>query len=101
MKIKGKSVLAGILSLIVPGLGQIYRGKTDRGVKILAVSIIIGILNFVLMSFMCNSPAACNQMKCTYLFTIPMFVHFIIAGWSLAFWIWAIVDAYTISNKKK
>ena len=44
---KGKPVLATVLSLLVPGLGQIYAGKQERGATILVAGIIVGTLDLI------------------------------------------------------
>ena len=41
--------IAGLLSLLVPGLGQIYGGRGTRGAAILAGAIVIGNLNLVFL----------------------------------------------------
>jgi TM2 domain-containing membrane protein YozV len=43
-------LLAGILSLLVPGLGQIYAGQGGRGANILFATIVIGNLNTIWLS---------------------------------------------------
>jgi hypothetical protein len=42
--------LAGFLSLLVPGLGQIYCGEGNRGAAILAAAIVIGNLNLLFLA---------------------------------------------------
>ncbi len=42
--------LASLLSVPVPGLGQIYAGKGARGAAILSVTIIVGNLNAIWLS---------------------------------------------------
>ena len=58
--------LALVLSLILPGLGQIYNGQAGKGIGMLILYIIMCVLFFLL---------------------IPLLIAFII-------WIWAMVDAY-------
>jgi TM2 domain-containing membrane protein YozV len=45
-------VVAAILSLIVPGLGQILGGQTNRGVGWIAAAVIYYLLAFVLTFFL-------------------------------------------------
>ena len=41
VKIKGKNIyIALVLTFIFSGLGSIYAGKTDKGIRILAIRII-------------------------------------------------------------
>jgi|Deesub1362A_J573_1020465.scaffolds.fasta_scaffold44673_2 TM2 domain-containing membrane protein YozV len=42
-------VVAGVLSIIVPGLGQMYKGEGNKGAAILAAAIIIGNLNIIIL----------------------------------------------------
>ncbi|HII85931.1 TPA: zinc-ribbon domain-containing protein [Candidatus Bathyarchaeota archaeon] len=69
------SGLAAVLSLIIPGLGQMYAGQIGRGLLFLFIGIpltaIIAVFFFWLI--------------------FPMFLP-------LAFWIWNIYDAYKICN---
>jgi hypothetical protein len=53
------SWIAGTLSLLVPGLGQIYGGESNKGAVVIAASIIIGYLNILILPLisMANSTA--------------------------------------------
>ena len=42
-----KPILATLLSLVVPGLGQICSGKSERGAIILIAAILVGNLNVI------------------------------------------------------
>ena len=87
--------VAGLLSLLIPGLGQIYGGRGDRGAAILASAIVIGNLNllFLLLFISTNlDPSA------AWAYWIPRGGHDVVALWSLAFWIWAIVDAWRLAR---
>jgi TM2 domain-containing membrane protein YozV len=70
------SGLAAVLSLIIPGLGQMYAGQIGRGLLFLFVviplTVIIALFFFWLI--------------------LPLFLP-------LAFWIWNIFDAYNICNE--
>ena len=44
---KRNPYLASLLSIPVPGLGQIYAGKGERGAAILIATIIVGNLNAI------------------------------------------------------
>ena len=70
------SGLAAVLSLLIPGAGQMYSGQIGRGLLFLFIVIpltaIIAVLFFWLI--------------------FPLFLP-------LAFWIWNIFDAYNICNE--
>ena len=70
------SGLAAVLSLILPGLGQMYAGQIGRGLLFLFIGIpltaIIAVFFFWLI--------------------LPLFLP-------LAFWIWNIFDAYNLCNE--
>ena len=70
------SGLAAVLSLIIPGVGQMYAGQIGRGLLFLFIGIpltaIIALLFFWLI--------------------LPLFLP-------LAFWIWNIFDAYNLCNE--
>jgi TM2 domain-containing membrane protein YozV len=90
---KRRPLLAGFLSLLIPGLGQIYGGEGKRGAAILAAAIVIGNLNllFVLL-FVSVDP----DPSSAWAYWIPRLGHDLISIWSIAFWIWAIFDAYRL-----
>jgi TM2 domain-containing membrane protein YozV len=82
---------ASLLSLLVPGLGQIYAGKSFKGAAILVAAIVVGSLNliFVLVFITANpGPGA------IWAYWIPRVGHDVISFWSVIFWIWVVVDAY-------
>lgn len=39
------AILAGILSLLIPGLGQILAGETKKGIIMFIIAIVLGILS--------------------------------------------------------
>ena len=41
--------VAGFLSLLVPGLGQIYCGAGNKGAAIVAAAVVIGNLNLIFL----------------------------------------------------
>ncbi|MDF1558546.1 MAG: hypothetical protein P1P80_10320, partial [ANME-2 cluster archaeon] len=41
----GKSTIAALFSLIIPGLGQFYAGHMLRGIGIFIVAVIVGIFS--------------------------------------------------------
>ncbi len=84
-------LLAGLLSLLVPGLGQIYGGRGVRGAAILVSAVIIGNLNILfVLAFAIADP----DPSAAWAYWIPRIGHDVMAIWSIVFWIWAVVDAY-------
>ena len=64
---KKNEALALILSLLIPGLGQIYNGQTSKGIMIIVAIIVIAVLTAVLL--------------------FPMILYIIL-------WIYAMYDAF-------
>jgi TM2 domain-containing membrane protein YozV len=91
-EIKKNRVIAGILSLIIPGLGQIYRGNSKKGAMILFAAIVIANLNIIVLPLISMANQA-NAADTLWAYSIPRIVHTVAVIWSMAFWIWAIVDA--------
>jgi len=86
-------ITAAILSLIVPGLGQMYVGKGDRGAAILVAGIIIGMLALIWQTL--YTVYASNLMTYPY----PLY-RISLAAYATVFWIWQIIDAYRISQRR-
>ena len=84
-------VTAAILSLIVPGMGQMYIGKGDRGAAILVAGIIVGTLALIWQTL--SVAYAPNLMTYPY----PLY-RISLAAYAAIFWIWQIADAYTIAK---
>jgi len=91
-----RPAVVGALSLLIPGLGQIYSGEGNKGAAILAAAIVIGNLNliFLLMFVSTNADAAP-----VWAYWIPRLGHDLISLWSIVFWIWAAVDAYRQASR--
>lgn len=87
--------MAGILSLLVPGLGQLSIGEWTRGAAILAAAIIIGNMNLIfLLIFIMAKP----DPDIFGSYWMPRVGHDIIAIWSVLFWTWAVYDAYRVAK---
>jgi hypothetical protein len=86
-----KPWLAGVLSSLVPGLGQIYAGEEDRGALILIGTIIVGNLNTIFLAIIGQSK---KEERPVWASTLPRFLHDLFAVYGLIFWIWQVVDAY-------
>jgi hypothetical protein len=83
--------LAGVLSLLVPGLGQIYAGRGERGAAILIAAIVVGNLNAIWLSL---HTAASSGPYTFWGYTLPRILHDLFAAWGLVFLGWQVVDAY-------
>jgi len=105
-KKKRSPITGGILSMIAPGLGQIYRGDCYRGALILAAAIIIANLNIIILPLisMANpiTPPATSDERALWAYWIPRIVHDVASFWSIVFYIWAIADAFSpVRNSNK
>jgi TM2 domain-containing membrane protein YozV len=103
---KRKPFIAGILSLIVPGLGQIYGGESNKGAAIIAAAIVIGNLNIIILPLisMANPvipPTGTSDAIAIWAYWIPRVGHDVMSFWSIAFWLWAIIDAISVTRKKR
>ncbi len=49
------SIIAAILSLIIPGLGQVISGEVQRGIVLFVVALIMGLIaSFIFKSWVVN-----------------------------------------------
>ena len=98
-------IIAGLLSLLVPGLGQIYAGKGDKGGAIIAAAIVIGNLNIIILPLIAMAnpiiPAGAPTAVTIWAYWIPRVVHDVVSFWSIAFWLWAVGDAITLARTKR
>ena len=99
---KRNRFIAAILSLLVPGLNQIYGKKVKRGAFILIAVIIVGNLNAVWLSVYA---LAGNSPVTFWGHVFPRILHAVFAFYGILFWIWQTFDAYhkvkQESNNKK
>jgi TM2 domain-containing membrane protein YozV len=84
-------IVAGLLSLFIPGLGQMYSGAGNKGAAILAAAIVIGNLNII---FLPAFVAAAPDPEIVWAYWIPRIGHDVMSVWSVVFWLWAVFDAY-------
>jgi hypothetical protein len=100
---KRNPLIAGILSLIVPGLGQIYGGKGTKGAAIIFAAIVIANLNVIILPLIAlaspNLPIQPHDANAVWRYWIPRITHDIASLWSIVFWIWAVIDAYNVTRK--
>jgi TM2 domain-containing membrane protein YozV len=87
--------VSGLLSLLVPGLGQIYCGEGNKGAAILLAAIVVGSLNIIFVPvFVLANP----NPEVVWAYWVPRIGHDVVSLWSVAFWIWAVVDAYSLAR---
>jgi len=102
---KRNPLIAGLLSLLVPGLGHIYAGESKQGGTIITEAIVIGNLNIIILPLisLANPEDLSNipNKRRIWAYWIPRVVHDIISLWSIVFWGWAIVDAVSATKKQK
>jgi TM2 domain-containing membrane protein YozV len=84
-KSKHSPLVAAVLSLLVPGLGQIYAGKQERGASILVAGIIIGTLALIWQTLFLTVR---TDVYPFWLYRIGLVVY------AFVFWIWQVSDAY-------
>ena len=93
---KRNAVVAGLLSLLVPGLGQMVAGKSERGAAILLAVIVAGNLFDIWLSVFAGSRAVPGDVIGH---TLPRILHDVLAFYGIVFWIWQVVDAYRLARK--
>jgi TM2 domain-containing membrane protein YozV len=102
---KHSPFFAGILSVLIPGLGQIYGGQSFKGGMIIAAAIVIANLNIIILPLisMANPviPAGSGDPTSVWAYWIPRIVHDVASVWSIAFWVWAVVDAVITVKKSR
>jgi hypothetical protein len=89
-------ILAGVLSLLVPGLGQICAGKGERGAAILIAAIVVGNLNAIWLSLHATASSGPHMFWGTVL---PRILHDLFAAWGVVFLVWQAVDAYNQARR--
>ena len=91
MKNNRNPFLACLLSIPIPGLGQIHAGKGARGAAILIVTIIVGNLNAIWLTLHGGM-----SIDSSFFWTgqLPRLLHDLFAAYAIIFLIWQIFDAY-------
>ena len=95
---KKQLFLAGLLSFLVPGLGQMYAGKSTRGALILTATILFYNLNSI---FLPVFVAANTDPAVFWQHWLPRLLHDVGALYAIVFWVWAVVDAVGIARKQR
>jgi TM2 domain-containing membrane protein YozV len=80
--------VAAVLSLLVPGLGQMYAGRPERGASILVAGIIVGTLALIWQTLFISFKSAGGFFPYRLALTI----------YALIFWIWQVIDAYRLAK---
>jgi hypothetical protein len=97
-------ILAGLLSLLVPGLGQVYAGEGNKGAAVIFAAIVIGNLNIIILPLIAMAnptfPSGTPNAISIWAYWIPRVVHDVISFWSITFWLWAIGDAINLARKR-
>jgi hypothetical protein len=88
--------VAALLSLLIPGMGHIYGGRGDKGAAVLASAIVLGNLNLLFFLLFITANPDPNS---SWAYWIPRIGHDIVAIWSIAFWLWAVVDAWHLASR--
>jgi TM2 domain-containing membrane protein YozV len=91
LKKKCNPYLASLLSIPVPGLGQLYAGKGERGAAILIVTIIVGNLNAIWLTLHGN---VSTENRVFWSEQLPRLLHDLFAAYAIIFLIWQVLDAY-------
>ena len=94
---KRNPYIAGMLSLLFPGLGQVYTGKRAIGAAFMLAFIIIGNLNALWLSVYAGAQTDLSF----YSDTLPRSLHDIFAFYGIIFWIWTVVDAYRLARRNR
>jgi TM2 domain-containing membrane protein YozV len=101
-----EEAIAAILSLIIPGVGQMYVGRILRGIVIFLIPPIFGIFVFLPILFgsfvttvisRSNLPSNMGIQAPAFFLFFPGFIFFGIILW-LVFLIWNVFDAYNLAR---
>ena len=95
--------MAAILSLVVPGLGQIYAGESSRGAAAIVGAVVVANLNILILPLisMANPSFPVETSRAVWAYWTPRIVHDVSSLWSVACWVWVIVDAFLVAGKTK
>jgi len=94
-------LLTAVLSFVVPGLGQIYCGESNRGAVILFGAIVVANLQILILPLIsiANPTFPLQASRAVWAYWIPRIVHDVSSLWSVAFWVWAVVDALLVAKR--
>lgn len=94
---KPNPIFAGILSALIPGLGQMVSGQSVRGAAILIAVIVVGNLNAIWLSAFALSTSVTDSLE-SWASVLPRALHDLFAVYGVVFLIWQIVDAYCLAK---
>ena len=87
--------LAGLLSLLFPGPGQVYAGKRALGAAFMLAFINIGNLNAIWLSVYAGAQTDLSFHS----ETLPRLLHDLFAFYGIIFWLWQVVAAFRIARQ--
>ena len=87
--------VATVLSIVFPGLGQVYIGKRALGAAFMLSFIVIGNLNAMWLSIY----AGVQTDLSFYSETLPRVLHDVFAFYGIIFWVWQAVDSYRLAKQ--
>lgn len=89
--------LALILSLLIPGLGQMYVGRVQRGILMLALVVVMTILDYVgLITVMTVADGHTSPETAVIVALLALIVVGIVV---VVLWIYAMYDAYRLAKE--
>ena len=94
---KKNPIRAGVLSALVPGLGQMSAGQSVRGASILITVIVVGNLNAIWLSIFAISTGMTDSHD-FWSSILPRVLHDLFAMYGVMFFVWQIVDAYHLAK---
>ena len=100
---KRNPIIAGALSLLIPGLGQVYAGESKKGGAIIFGAIVIANLNIIILPLisLANPTIPIGpDPRSLWAYYIPRVVHDVASLWSIAYWLWAVADAVMVSRNR-
>ncbi len=102
-----EEIIAVILSLLIPGVGQMYVGRIVRGIVIFVTPIVVSIFVFIPIlfgSFFASIPTPVTPplqptpfSQTTFIFAFPVIIGVFGLLW-LAFLVWNVFDAYNLAR---
>ena len=93
-----KSVaIAVLLSLFIPGLGQLYVKKVKRGVSLIVTFIVLYAISSVITSEIAKNIDFTDRASVNNVITNPAFV--VISLVTFGFWLFGMYDAYRMARK--
>jgi hypothetical protein len=87
---RSQALLRGVLSLAVPGLGQMISGRGSRGACILGLVLLVGNLNAIFLS--AYAPTLHLDLP-FFASGLPRLLHDLFSFYGIVFWVWQVIDA--------